>query len=237
MQVAVITIETSTFANASRFMRGSRFRALGMWPIQGCEFLGERQMRVYPWGKLSACLFQDFRKLEAYPTGAFPGRRCRFGKSNLHVYHNPEPISWSDDRGVLQHRSLNRGWFLRGPYQVDSSSDFLRGPSLHALEIIPTRTVIDVRTGPSIGKGVVELVGTSFNLRVPGDQGRQARVPDRNASGGQQRANQQESHRHDSFHSNGSGSLIMRKQTGIITKIYRTGQAGFGEEFSLASRL
>jgi hypothetical protein len=30
--------------------------------------LGERQMKIYPWGKLPACRFLNFRRLEAYAT-------------------------------------------------------------------------------------------------------------------------------------------------------------------------
>ncbi len=40
----------------------------GACPDEGIGFLGERQMRIYPWGKLPACRLRLLRKLEAYAT-------------------------------------------------------------------------------------------------------------------------------------------------------------------------
>jgi hypothetical protein len=35
---------------------------------EAVEVLGDRQMRIYPWGELPACLLRKIRKLEAYAT-------------------------------------------------------------------------------------------------------------------------------------------------------------------------
>ena len=43
-------------------------RSAGFAEAASAMSLGPRQMRIYPWGKLPACLFRQIRKLEAHAT-------------------------------------------------------------------------------------------------------------------------------------------------------------------------